>query len=403
MNRTTTTKHTTTKHTTTRRSISERSVSKRSISKRSARSLVAIALGAATLTACTKDQTTDTTVAPTVAATTAAKTVAAPPAAGKDVTLVAYDSFSLPKETLAAFQAETGMAVKVLTNGDTGELLNKAILTKDRPLGDVLWAVDNTLLDRAKRADIFDAHTSASEADLDPALTELVKGVPLTPVDYGDVCINYDKAGLTKAGVAAPTSFEDLTKPEYKNQLVVENPATSSPGLAFMLGTIAHFGPTRWENYWEQLHNNGVKVVSGWTEAYEGSFTAGGGSGDRTLVVSYASSPPAAVMFGSDPNATEAPTGVVDATCFRVSEFVGVLKGGPNPEGAAKLVDFLTRQDVQEQLPLNMFVFPANTRAVLPKLFVDFAAKPASPLTLTPEDISANREHWIDAWTRVVQ
>ena len=194
---------------------------------------------------------------------------------------MAYDSFVLPKETLAAFESETGMTVKVLTNGDTGELLNKAILTKDKPLGDVLWAVDSTLLDRAKRAGIFEAHTSATEADLDPALVALAKDTALTPVDYGDVCINYDKAALTKLGVAVPASFEDLIKPEYKDQLVVENPATSSPGLAFMLGTIAHFGVDGWEAYWEQLRTNGVKVVSGWTEAYEGSFTAGGGGGDR--------------------------------------------------------------------------------------------------------------------------
>ncbi len=373
------------------------------------RSLLAIAFGGVALTACTKDKAADTTIADTtiagtaVADTTAPDTTGSAAPSGKDVTLVAYDSFTLPKETLAAFQAETGMTVKVLTNGDTGELFNKAILTKDKPLGDVLWAVDNTILDRAKNSGIFAAHTSATEAELDPALVALAKDASLTPVDYGDVCINYDKAALTKLGVAVPTSFEDLTKPEFKDQLVVEDPSTSSPGLAFMLGTIAHFGVDGWEKYWEELRTNGVKVVSGWSEAYEGSFSAGGKSGDRALVVSYASSPPAAVLYGTDPNATEAPTGVVDATCFRVSEFAGVLKGGPNPEGAAKLIDFLTRTDVQEQLPLNMFVFPANTKAVLPKLFVDFAAKPTSPLTLAPEDISKNREDWIDAWTKVVR
>ena len=317
--------------------------------------------------------------------------------------MVAYDSFALPKETLEAFTAETGLGVRVLNNGDTGELLNKAILTKDRPLGDVLWAVDSTLLDRAIRADIFSPHRSANLDDLDPSLTALVEGHPLTPVDFGDVCVNFDKAALKKQGIAVPTSFEDLAKPAYKDKLVVENPATSSPGLAFLLGTVAHFGPTGWEPYWEQLRLNGVKVVSGWTEAYEGSFTAGGGGGDRPLVVSYASSPPAGVMFSDNPNAAEAPTGVLEGTCYRVSEFAGVLKGGANPTGGAKLIDFLTSKSVQEQLPLNMFVFPANTRAVLPKLFVDFAARPATPLTLTPSAIATGREDWIDAWTNVMQ
>jgi thiamine transport system substrate-binding protein len=170
-----------------------------------------------------------------------------------------------------------------------------------------------------------------------------------------------------------------------------------------VLATVAHFGANGWEAYWEQLRLNGVKVVSGWTEAYEGNFTAGGGKGDRPLVVSYASSPPAAVLFGPDPKATAAPTGVVDSTCFRVTEFAGVLKGSSNPVGGQQLIDFLTGKEAQEQLPLNMFVFPANTKAVLPKLFVDFAARPARPLTLTPAEISKGREDWIDAWTKVMQ
>ena len=372
------------------------------------RSVLSISLVAMVLTGCTKDKVVDTTVDTTVdtlavpAAADSTNPAAARPTAG-EVTLVAYDSFTLPKETLVAFRTETGLTVKVLTNGDTGELFNKAILTKDKPLGDVLWAVDSTILDRARNAAIFAPHTSSNEADLDPALVALAKGSSLTPVDYGDVCVNYDKAALTKLGLVVPTSFEDLAKPEFKDQLVVEDPSTSSPGLAFMLGTIAHFGVDDWEAYWESLRTNGVKVVSGWTEAYEGSFSAGGKSGDRSLVVSYASSPPAAVVYGPDPNASEAPTGVVDATCFRVSEFAGLLKGGPNPAGGAKLIDFLTRKDVQEQLPLNMFVFPANTKANLPKLFVDFAAKPAEPLTLAPDEISRNREAWIDTWTSIVR
>ncbi len=320
----------------------------------------------------------------------------------KVVTLVAYDSFALPKETLAAFTTNTGLTIRVLTSGDTGEMLNKTIITKDAPLGDVLWAVDSTLLDRAKNAKILMPYKSANFAELDKTLTALVSKNEATPVDYGDVCINYDKAALAKVGVAIPTTFEDLAKPEYKNMLVVENPSTSAPGLAFVLGTIAHFGEKGWESYWEQLRANGVKVVSGWTEAYEGSFTAGGNAGDRLLVVSYASSPPAAVMFGANPAATESPTGVIDATCFRVSEFAAILSGTKNPNGAKALVDFLSSTEVQEELPLNMFVFPANTKAKLPKLFTDFAAQPAKPLVLDPKTVAKNREDWIDAWTKIV-
>ena len=356
------------------------------------RSAVVALLAAVSLVACSKDKPTDATAAHT--------TAAAP--APSSITLVAYDSFVLSKGTLEAFTKQTGIAVKVLTNGDTGELVNKAVLTKDNPLGDVLWGVDNTFLDRAVKEELFEPYAASTKADLAPALTALVPGNEVTPVDYGDVCLNYDKAALAAKGIAAPTTLEDLTDPKYADQLVVENPATSSPGLAFLLATVAHFGADKWQSYWQKLKANGVLVVNGWTEAYETWFAGGTAKGNRSLVVSYASSPPAAVLFGPDPSATVAPTGVVDATCFRQVEFAGILKGTKHIAEAQKLIDFLSGTSVQEDLQLNMFVFPANTKAALAKAFVDFAAKPAAPITMAPADIAANRDAWIEQWTKAV-
>ena len=364
------------------------------------RSTVIALLAAASLVACSKDKAPDTTAAP--APDTAATTTTAPAPAASSITLVAYDSFVLSKGTLEAFTKQTGITVKVLTNGDTGELVNKAVLTKGNPLGDVLWGVDNTFLDRALKEQLFEPYAASTKADLAPALTALVPGDEVTPVDYGDVCVNYDKAALAAKGITAPTSLEDLTDPKYADQLVVENPATSSPGLAFMLATVAHFGADKWQPYWQKLKANGVLVVNGWTEAYETWFAGGTAKGNRSLVVSYASSPPAAVLFGPDPSATVAPTGVVDATCFRQVEFAGILKGTKHVAEAQKLIDFLSGTTVQEDLQLNMFVFPANTKAALAKAFVDFAAKPATPITMEPADIAANRDAWIDQWTKAV-
>lgn len=317
------------------------------------------------------------------------------------ITLVAYDSFALSEDTLRTFTDETGWTVKVLTNGDTGELVNKAILTKDAPLGDVLWGVDNTFLDRAVKAGMFAPYASKEKAQLLPELTALVPKDEVTPVDYGDVCINYDKAALDAKGVPAPTRIEQLTEPAYRDMLVVQNPATSSPGLAFLLGTIEHFGDG-WTTWWKAMKANGLTVVNGWTEAYEGEFTAGGKKGTHPMVVSYASSPPAAVLYGPDPKATEAPTGVLEASCFRQVEFAGVLAGTKHEAIARRLVDFLASPLVQEDMQLNMFVFPANTDARLADAFVKFAAKPNAPLRMSPTRIATGRDAWIDEWTKVV-
>ena len=323
----------------------------------------------------------------------------------KTVTVVAYDSFTPSKEVLAAFTKQTGIAVKVLTSGDTGELVNKAILTQDQPLGDVLYGVDNTFLSRAVGAGLFDPYQANGLDKIDERFSSLVPGHQVTPVDFGDVCMNYDKAALAKAGVQPPTSIEELATPQYAKLTVVENPATSSPGLAFLLATIAKLGDQGaggWVQYWSTMRTNGVKVVAGWDQAWNTEFSGGPGKGARPIVLSYASSPPAAVLFGPDPKATETPIGVVEDTCFRQVEFVGLLRKARNPKAAQAFIDFTVGQQFQADLPLNMFVYPVRTGTTLPDVFQKFSLIAKAPLTVTPQRIAANRESWIDTWTATV-
>ena len=315
--------------------------------------------------------------------------------------LVAYDSFLLSDATLQQFTADTGIKVETVIGGDAGEVVNRAVLTKGKPEGDVLWGVDNTLLSRAVDEGIFVPYESPELAGVDPAFTALVPGHEATPVDYGDVCVNYDKAWFEDEGIEPPTTLESLTDPQYKDLLVVENPATSSPGLAFLLATIARFGPDGWQGYWEDLRANGVEVVNGWTEAYTIEFSGSSGKGPEPLVVSYASSPPAEIVFATDPKPTEPPTGVVTDGCFRQVEFAGILEGTEHEEEARQLVDYMLSETWQADIPLNMFVYPVREGVALPEVF-SLSSVPDAPLSLPPEEIDANREAWIKAWTDTV-
>ncbi len=318
------------------------------------------------------------------------------------LTLLAYDAFVAP-ESLAAFTAETGISVSIAKGGDAGTLVNKAILTKGNPEGDVLWGLDNTLLSRAlSETGLFLAYESPALVDLEPSATALVPGHEVTPVDTGDVCLNYDKAWFAEHSVAPPTSFADLTDQRYRDLLVVQNPATSSPGLAFLLATVAAYGPPHFIGYWRDLRENGVLVVDDWDTAYYTEFTAGGGGGDRPIVVSYASSPPATIVFAEDPKPTEPTTASVDATCFRQVEFAGILDGTDHENEARALVDFLVSERFQSELPLTNFVYPVRLGVDLPPVFEQFATQVTSPLTVTPDDIDANRSTWIDEWTSAV-
>jgi thiamine transport system substrate-binding protein len=318
------------------------------------------------------------------------------------VTLVTHDAFAYTKSVLAEFTTATGIKVSVPQGaGDAGLVLNTAILTKGKPEGDVLWGVDNTLLSRAVDSGVFEPYTSPNLAKVPKAFTDLVPGHQLTPVDYGDVCINYDKSWYAQHKLPPPQSLDDLTKTAYKGQLVVENPAESSPGLVFLLATVAKYGPNGWQQYWKDLRANHIKVVDGWTPAYTQEFSGSSGKGPYPLVVSYGSSPPAEVV-GANPQPAQAPTGVMASSCFRQIEFVGVLAGTKHRKEAGKLIDFLLAKAFQEDMPLNMYVYPVNPDAAVPPVFTKFAVVPTNPLTMSPADIAANRDRWINEWTNVV-
>ncbi len=344
-----------------------------------------------TLGACSEQRTATTA---DVEQPTTTETTGAP--APERLTIISHDSFAggVSEETFAGFTKATGIEVEVLPAGDAGSMVNQAILTKDNPLADVLFGVDDTFLSRALDAGIFRMYQSPrleqvpDELELDPAVT---------PIDFGDVCINYDRE--VYAATAPPLNLEQLTLPEFADQLVVENPATSSPGLAFLLTTIAVFGDDGWQDYWRDLVANGVRVVPDWDTAYYAESTWWGG--DRPLVVSYASSPPAEVIFAEEP-IDQAPTGVMDESCYRQIEFAGILTGTEHPEAAGELIDFMLSPEFQTQVPLTWFVFPANDTVDLPPEFVEHTIVPASPHSIDPADVDANRERWIEEWTAIV-
>jgi len=317
------------------------------------------------------------------------------------LTVMTHDSFAASEAVVKSFEAANNARVVFLQSGDAGAVLNKAILSKDAPLADVLFGVDNTFLSRALEGDIFDVYDSPALSGI-PDAFQLDASHRALPVDYGDVCINYDKAYFADNNLAVPQSLEDLTKPEYEGLLVVENPATSSTGLAFMLATVAHFGDS-FTDYWQDLKDNGVVVVDGWETAYYTNFSASSGHGPQPMVVSYGSSPAVEVVFAEKPM-DDAPTASIlgPDTCFRQIEFVGILKGTGNRVLAEKFVDFMLSQEFQEDVPLQMFVYPVDPKAALPDEFTKYAQAPEQTALLAPDVIAGNRDAWIQAWTDVV-
>ena len=339
-----------------------------------------------------------TAPAPAVSPTPGPTATVAP----EDLYVMTHDSFTVSTDVSQLFQKDNNIRVHFIKSGDAGALVNKAILTKDAPQADVIYGIDNTFLSRALDGGIFESYNAPALQNI-PQQFKLDPQNRALPVDYGDVCINYDKNYFSQNKLAVPQTFEDLLKPEYKGLLVVENPATSSPGLAFVMATIAHFGADKYLDYWKSLRDNGVQVVDGWETAYYTNFSASSGKGNQPMVVSYASSPAAEVIYATEkPLESSTASLVGPGMCFRQVEFIGIVKGTKHRAAAEKFVDYILGQVFQEDMPLQMYVYPVLDGARIPNEFHWFTQVPDQPATLDPAVIDKNRDQWIADWTKTV-
>lgn len=326
----------------------------------------------------------------------------ATPSGPRALRILTHESFAISDPVLKKFETDNNLTIHFIKESDAGPALNRAILTKDNPEADVIFGVDNTVLGRALEAGILDLYQPVALSEI-PAAFQLDPSGQLTPIDYGDVCLNVDKNYFAQKNLSLPQTLNDLTKPEYKNLLVTENPAGSSTGLAFMLASIKVFGEDGWLKFWQQLKANGVKIDEDWSTAYYIDFSGSSGKGPRPIVVSYASSPPAEIVFATTP-IDEPPIAAITSpqTCFRQIEFAGILKGTKNRDLAEKWIDFMLGLDYQQDIPLNQFVYPVNPSAKLPDVFVKWSVLADQPANLAPDVIAKNRDRWIQQWTDTV-
>jgi len=316
--------------------------------------------------------------------------------ASGEVTVVTHDSFYVPDELLASFEEESGLSLTFVAPGDAGALVNQLILTKDAPLGDVVFGVDNTFASRALAEGVFADYESAAPAAANAAAYAIPGSSALTAIDYSDVCLNYDLGWFEESGLDVPASLGDLSDPQYNGLLSVTNPATSSPGLAFLLATVAEFGEDGWEDYWRALAENEVRVTASWSDTYFTDFSVPNYGGDYPIVLSYASSPPSEVIDGEPTSAA------LLNTCFRQVEYAGVLEGAANPAGGQAVIDWLLSDEVQASVPANMYVYPVSSSVDVPAEWAEYAPLSDDPRTLDPEAITAGRDEWIEAWTSIV-
>lgn len=332
--------------------------------------------GAATLAACGQDTKAD----------------------AKKVTLVTHSSFQVSDNLKKEFEKTSGFKLEIVDGGDGGELVNKLILSKDAPQGDVCFGVDNTYASRLLSQGVIDKDRTVDTIPESAEKYLVDNNRALVPIDMGDVAINIDKTYFASHNLAEPKTFEDLAKPEYAKLLVAINPTTSTPGLAWMLATVGHFGADKFSDYWKALVKGGAKIASGWTEAYNTDFSAGEGKGAYPIVVSYASSPSYTV---SKDGASTTTAALLD-TAFRQVEYAGVLKGAANPAGGQAFINWMLSKAVQADIPKKMYMYPVDSSVQLPEVLAKFGPLAEKPVEVAPNKIAAEREQWLKLWASAV-
>ncbi|MFY9262765.1 MAG: extracellular solute-binding protein [Actinomycetaceae bacterium] len=328
--------------------------------------------------------------------------------AGQTVTVITHDSFELSDELRAQFTAETGYTLQTTAPGDSGMVVNQLVLNKDNPTVDAVYGIESFTAQRAIDEGVLVDYVPVNDPGADYRLDGL------TAIDIADVCVNYDVQWFVDADMDLPQTLADLTKPEYAELLVVQNPAHSSTGLAFLVATAigtsadtegAGGEPTgtepagvstttgmTLEEYWSAIISGGAKISDSWSDSYYVDFSGADGKGEYPLVVSYASSPAE----------SEGATGVIEGTCVRQIEYAGVVAGAQNPQGAQAFIDFMVSDAVQESLPESMYVYPVAD-VPIPENWAQYAVLVDEPILPDPVEVGQYRDSWLTMWTAIFE
>ena len=316
------------------------------------------------------------------------------------LTVLTYDSFAVSSDLVEAFEAENNVKLQFIEAGSGGEVIARAVLTKDEPIADVIIGFDYSQFGKVFSNDILEAYESPELANI-PEIYRLDAQNRALPFNFGEICINYDKKYFAENGLEIPTSLDDLLKPEYNGLLVTQDPSASNTGIGFLIATIEKYGEDGFVDYWNGLIQNGLVIGNSWSSTYYTNFSAASGSGEQPMVVSYTTSPAAEFIYSET---GDAPTDSLtsDGMCYRSIEFCGILKNSKNPELAQKFIDAFIGKEWQEDLPMQMFVYPVNELAELPEEFELYGKPAVNPVMPDPELVAEKHDEWVRIWAEEV-
>lgn len=303
---------------------------------------------------------------------------------GSNLVVYTYDSLlPLVKIALPIFEEKYGVTVEVRSYGDAGAVLSKVIAEGAKSDVDIVIGIDNILAKRALTEDIFLPYKSENADKISDESLVFDKSWRLTPYDFGSLAIVYDPEEL---GTLEMDGLINLTDKKFKKNLIIQDPRTSSTGLAFLVWTYtAH--KDDFDEFWRKLKPSILTVTMGWDDAFE-KFEAG----EAPMMVSYATDGAYSYEYYGETKYKAIIPGNVG---YGQIEGAGIVKWTDEETLAKKFIDFILSPEFQSNIPLNQWMFPV-VEVQLPKSF-EYAIEPGSLLTIDPDlDVDHLIERWVN-------
>lgn len=314
--------------------------------------------------------------------------------ATSEIRLITYNSFNLPKKLIQQFEKNNNTTIKIIKAGDNNTLINRLILTKDHPIADVVYGINNNNIYKIIDNNLIQNNQPILNNDI------FINLKNISVINYGFIALNYDKEWFTTHKLPLPKNLYDLALPQYKDLLVVENPNTSAVGMAFLLANIAGIGEKNTFNWWLKMRQNGIKITKDWSEAYYKEFTLNGGH--YPIMVGYTSSPAAEIFYSKNKLVTPNINNLfLQGAVYEQVEGAAILNQTKQPQLAKKLIQFLQSVDVQNSLVTTMWVYPANKKVLLPKI-MQYATLPKMHWAPNPQRIQKYQQNWLERWNQIV-
>jgi len=295
-----------------------------------------------------------------------------------------------------AFEKKHDVDVQFVATGDARMMLTKLLTEREagRPGADVFVGVGSVDLSMARGEDLFVPLTGEDIPNLASVREDLLIDPTnsLIPYEHSYVTLVYDSQVLAVEDV--PLTFEQLLDPKYKKMLILEDPRTSSVGLAFLLWTIHQYGDPGYLDYWRKLLPNVLTITQGWSAAYD-LFLAR----EAPIVVSFSTDTAYSVI---EEGSARYKVMLLNSQGYRSIYLMGIVKGTKQQGLCKELLDFVLSPEVQERISTTEWMFPANRKTLLPVLFYQNAVFPPDPVMVPSERIGENLDRWLLEWAGII-